>query len=58
MYFHKPTDSKPSKTIKLATAMLKKSEHVDFAFELHAPDLLDAKNKEGRLYFQASDGKR
>ena len=28
--------------------MLKKSEKVDFAFEIHTPDLLDNKNKEGR----------
>lgn len=33
---------------QLDKAMLKKSEKVDFAFEIHAPDLLDKKNKEGR----------
>lgn len=33
---------------KLDKAMLKKSEKVDFAFEIHTPDLLDKKNKEGR----------
>ncbi|KAG5193023.1 P-loop containing nucleoside triphosphate hydrolase protein [Tribonema minus] len=53
MYFHKKTDLEPSKAIRLDSAMLKKSEHVDFAFELHTPDLLDKKNREGRLYFQA-----
>jgi Cytoskeletal adhesion/PH domain/Ankyrin repeats (3 copies) len=55
LYFHKKSDTEPSKVIKLDSAMLKKSEHVDFAFELHTPDLLDKKNKEGRLYFQAAD---
>lgn len=28
--------------------MLKKSEKVDFAFEIHTPDLLDTRNQEGR----------
>lgn len=55
LYFHKKSDAQPSKAIKLSTAMLKKSDAVDFAFELHAPDLLDKKNKEGRLYFQAEN---
>ncbi|CAM9455312.1 unnamed protein product [Phaeothamnion confervicola] len=54
MYYHKQSDPNPSKVIRLETAMLKKSEHLDFAFELHTPDLLDARNKEGRLYFQAA----
>jgi len=35
-------------TAQLDKAMLKKSEKVDFAFEIHTPDLLDKKNKEGR----------
>ena len=34
--------------VQLDKAMLKKSEKVDFAFEIHTPDLLDKKNKEGR----------
>ncbi|CAM9491552.1 unnamed protein product, partial [Scytosiphon promiscuus] len=51
MYFHKPTDENPSKIIQLDKAMLKKSDKVDFAFEIHTPDLLDKKNKEGRLHF-------
>ncbi|CAM9430236.1 unnamed protein product, partial [Discosporangium mesarthrocarpum] len=54
LYYRKKTDSRPSKIIKLDNAMLKKSNHVDFAFEIHTPDLLDRKNKEGRLYFAAS----
>eukprot|EP00903_Cladosiphon_okamuranus_P008596 g8244.t1 len=55
MYFHKPTDESPSKIIKLDKAMLKKSEKVDFAFEIHTPDLLDKKNKEGRLHFACAE---
>ncbi|CAN0006760.1 unnamed protein product [Ectocarpus sp. 6 AP-2014] len=54
MYFHKPTDESPSKIIKLDKAMLKKSEKVDFAFEIHTPDLLDKRNKEGRLHFSCA----
>mmetsp|Transcript_16662 Transcript_16662/g.23589 ORF Transcript_16662/g.23589 Transcript_16662/m.23589 type:complete len:1681 (+) Transcript_16662:67-5109(+) len=53
MYFHKKTDDQPSKAIRLDSAMLKKSEHINFAFEIHTPNLLDKRNKEGRLYFQA-----
>ncbi|CAM9617235.1 unnamed protein product, partial [Ectocarpus fasciculatus] len=54
LYFHKPTDESPSKIIKLDKAMLKKSEKVDFAFEIHTPDLLDKRNKEGRLHFSCA----
>jgi myosin-5 len=54
-YYHKKTDAAPSKTIRLQTAMLKKSLNVEYAFEIHAPELLDARNKEGRLYFQADN---
>ncbi|CAM9678957.1 unnamed protein product [Chrysoparadoxa australica] len=53
-YYHKKSDSKPSKVIKLETTMMKKSDTIDFCFEIHSPELLDKKNKEGRLYFQAS----
>jgi myosin-5 len=55
LYYHKKTDANPSKCIRLHSAMLKKSENVDFAFEIHAPELLDNRNQEGRLYFQASN---
>ncbi|KAJ8576171.1 hypothetical protein ON010_g3046 [Phytophthora cinnamomi] len=40
--------------IDLATALLKTSVDLPFAFELHSPQLLGGRNKEGRLYFAAS----
>ncbi|CAM9114900.1 unnamed protein product [Pylaiella littoralis] len=39
---------------QLDKAMLKKSEKVDYAFEIHTPDLLDKRNREGRLHFACS----
>ena len=52
-YFHRRGDAKPAKTIQLAGGMLKKSSGVTHTFEIHSPLLLDRRNKEGRLYFQA-----
>lgn len=46
--------AKSSKTIDLGTALFKKSMDTPFAFEVHSPELLIGRNKEGRLYF-ASD---
>ncbi|KAI9981334.1 hypothetical protein PInf_009030 [Phytophthora infestans] len=40
--------------IDLTTALLKTSVDLPFAFELHSPQLLGGRNKEGRLYFAAS----
>jgi hypothetical protein len=48
---------KPSLVIPLSGAILKRSTHEEFAFEVHSPELakLKKKNKENRLYFQAED---
>ncbi|OWZ16867.1 Myosin [Phytophthora megakarya] len=43
-----------SRQIDLSTALLKTSVDLPFAFELHSPQLLGCRNKEGRLYFAAS----
>ncbi|GMF27817.1 unnamed protein product [Phytophthora lilii] len=43
-----------SRQIDLTTALLKTSVDLPFAFELHSPQLLGGRNKEGRLYFAAS----
>ncbi|KAE9123575.1 Myosin-J heavy chain [Phytophthora fragariae] len=40
--------------IDLTSALLKTSVDLPFAFELHSPQLLGGRNKEGRLYFAAS----
>ncbi|KAG7385203.1 hypothetical protein PHYPSEUDO_001745 [Phytophthora pseudosyringae] len=40
--------------IDLTTALLKTSVDLPFTFELHSPQLLGGRNKEGRLYFAAS----
>ncbi|KAG6963194.1 hypothetical protein JG688_00008258 [Phytophthora aleatoria] len=51
----KATLSGPSSLqIDLSTALLKTSVDLPFAFELHSPQLLGGRNKEGRLYFAAS----
>eukprot|EP00903_Cladosiphon_okamuranus_P008594 g8243.t1 len=55
LYFKKKTDPVPSKVIMLHHCLLKKSEALDFAFELHSPLMMEGKNKEGRLYFQAAN---
>ncbi|CEG41854.1 myosin-like protein [Plasmopara halstedii] len=47
--------SQSSRQIDLTTALLKTSIDLPFAFELHSPQLLGGRNKEGRLYFAASD---
>jgi hypothetical protein len=52
-YYHAPQGCPASKVIKLKAAMLKVCEHQDFCFEIHSPLLLDRRNREGRLYFQA-----
>jgi len=52
-YYHAPTDCPVSKIIKLKPSMLKVCDHIDFCFEIHSPLLLDRRNREGRLYFQA-----
>jgi myosin-5 len=43
-----------SRQIDLTTALLKTSVDLPFAFELHSPQLLGGRNREGRLYFAAS----
>ncbi|KAL4168148.1 hypothetical protein KRP22_011551 [Phytophthora ramorum] len=43
-----------SRQIDLTNALLKTSVDLPFAFELHSPQLLCGRNKEGRLYFAAS----
>ncbi|CAM9446202.1 unnamed protein product, partial [Phaeothamnion confervicola] len=53
-YYHKRGDRQAAKVIPLGSCMLKKSMGVNYAFELHSPMLLDPRNREGRLYFQAS----
>ncbi|RLN77328.1 hypothetical protein BBJ28_00021527, partial [Nothophytophthora sp. Chile5] len=51
----KATLAAPSdRQIDLTTALLKTSVDLPFAFELHSPQLLRGRNKEGRLYFAAS----
>ncbi|GAB5034473.1 myosin-like protein [Nannochloropsis oceanica] len=54
-YYHAPADCPVSKVIKLKPSMLKVCDHIDFAFEIHSPLLLDRRNREGRLYFQAEN---
>ncbi|CAM9985221.1 unnamed protein product, partial [Ectocarpus sp. 8 AP-2014] len=54
-YFKKKADALPSKIIMLDHCLLKKSDDLDFAFELHSPLMMEGKNTEGRLYFQASN---
>eukprot|EP00752_Nemacystus_decipiens_P004997 g4543.t3 len=54
-YFRKKTDDMPRKVIMLHHCLLKKSEALNFAFELHSPLMVEGKNKEGRLYFQAGN---
>ena len=54
-YYHAPTNCPVSKVIKLKPSMLKVCDHIDFAFEIHSPLLLDRRNREGRLYFQAEN---
>ncbi|KAG7383757.1 hypothetical protein PHYBOEH_009803 [Phytophthora boehmeriae] len=44
-----------SRQIDLTTALLKTSVDLPFTFELHSPQLLRDRNKEGRLYFAASN---
>jgi myosin-5 len=39
--------------IPLAGALLKRSHESPFTLEIHSPQLLLGKNKEGRLYFAA-----
>ncbi len=51
LYYHNKNDANPSKCINVKNAMLKKS-NISFAFEIHSPDLLDSRNREGRIYFQ------
>lgn len=46
-------DVKNSRRIILEAALVKKSMDVAYAFEVHSPHLLSARNKEGRLYFAA-----
>ncbi|KAK7249948.1 hypothetical protein SO694_00005561 [Aureococcus anophagefferens] len=49
----------PSFSVPLARAMAKRSrtdlfyDEVPFGFEIHSPDLLKGKNREGRLFFKA-----
>ncbi|TMW68123.1 hypothetical protein Poli38472_007795 [Pythium oligandrum] len=47
--------AKSAKTVDLHTALFKKSMDVPFAFEIHSPELLQGRNKEGRLYFAAEN---
>ena len=54
-YYHAPANCAVSKVIKLKPAMLKVCDHMDFCFEIHSPLLLDRRNREGRLYFQAEN---
>ena len=54
-YYHSPQDRCASKVIQLRQAMLKMCDHTDFCFEIHSPLLLDNRNREGRLYFQAEN---
>ncbi|CAM9491761.1 unnamed protein product [Scytosiphon promiscuus] len=54
-YYKKKGDSIPSKIIMLHHCLLKKSRDLDFTFELHSPLMMEGKNREGRLYFQAGD---
>ncbi|DAZ96317.1 TPA: hypothetical protein N0F65_008441 [Lagenidium giganteum] len=48
-------EKKSSKLIDLRSALFKKSIDVPFAFEIHSPQLLEKRNKEGRLYFAAEN---
>ncbi len=50
LYYRNKNDTEPSKCIRVENAMLKKS-NVSCAFEIHSPDLLNSRNKEGRIYF-------
>ncbi|KAG1698407.1 hypothetical protein DVH05_014949 [Phytophthora capsici] len=53
-----PNDRKgtpSSRQIDLTSALLKTSVDLPFTFELHSPQLLGGHNKEGRLYFAASN---
>ncbi|CAN0006552.1 unnamed protein product, partial [Ectocarpus sp. 6 AP-2014] len=54
-YFKKKADALPSKIIMLDHCLLKKSDDLDCAFELHSPLMMEGRNTEGRLYFQASN---
>jgi ankyrin repeat protein len=50
----KPSD-KPVTVLHLSSAVIKKSEKVKFAFEVHSAELINGKkNKFGRLYFAAA----
>lgn len=50
-----PLSGPSSRQIDLTTAVLKTSVDLPFTFELHSPQLLGGRNKEGRLYFAASN---
>ncbi|KAH8073481.1 hypothetical protein JL721_2781 [Aureococcus anophagefferens] len=59
-YGGKPKEgATPSFSVPLARAMAKRSrtdlfyDEVPFGFEIHSPDLLKGKNREGRLFFKA-----
>ncbi len=49
--YRNKNDTNPSKCIYVKNAMLKKSD-ISHAFEIHSPDLLNSRNKEGCIYFQ------
>jgi len=51
-YYKKKSDKKPRRVVRLDGAMMKKSEKIERAFEIHSPHLIDKKNPEGRLYFK------
>ncbi|CAK4836038.1 unnamed protein product [Aphanomyces euteiches] len=56
-YFHgkHAVSAKSDKTLDLRQALFKKCENIPFAFEVHSPELLKGRNREGRLYFQAAN---
>ncbi|TYZ60222.1 hypothetical protein PybrP1_000564 [[Pythium] brassicae (nom. inval.)] len=47
-------ESASAKRIDLRAAVVKKSVDTPFAFEIHSPQLLAGRNREGRLYFAAT----
>ncbi|KAF0685172.1 Aste57867_22874 [Aphanomyces stellatus] len=50
----KVATGKSDRTIDLTKALFKKCDDISFAFEIHSPELLRGRNREGRLYFQAA----
>ncbi|EQC29888.1 hypothetical protein SDRG_12432 [Saprolegnia diclina VS20] len=52
-YFKSKSQTKSDKVLDMRKALFKKCADIPFAFEVHSPELLEGRNREGRLYFQA-----